>query len=67
MVNLQPDKDDKSGTKKKLDFMDKIMGVSEAEPGNKKDRGRIQEEDVKDDGYDDWKEAMLMKAVMMDF
>ena len=43
------------------------MGVSEAEPGNKKDRGRIQEEDVKDDGYDDWKEAMLMKAVMMYF
>ena len=25
----------------KLDFMDKIMGVSEAESGDKKDRGRI--------------------------
>jgi len=70
MVNLQPDKDDKSGTKKKLDFMDKIMGVSEegkensdAEPGDKKGRGRIREEDFEDDGYDDWKEAMLRKAV----
>ena len=70
MFNLQPDKDDKKGTKKKLDFMDKIMGVSEegkengeAETSDKKFRGRIKEEDFEDDGYEDWKEGMLRKAV----
>ena len=69
MTNLQPDSDDKSSTKKKLDFMDKIMGVSEEgkenseNDGGKKVRGRIREEDFEDDGYEDWKEGMLRKAV----
>ena len=71
MMNLQTDVDVKSGgTKKKLDFMDKIMGVSEAGQensetggGDRKGRGRIREEDFEDDGYDDWKEAILRKAV----
>ena len=71
MLNLQPERgEDKTGTKKKLDFMDKIMGISEdgkenseTEVGDKKGRGRIKEDDFEDDGYEDWKEAMLRKAV----
>jgi len=71
MYNLHPDKgEDKTGTKKKLDFMDKIMGISddckensESEVSEKKGRGRIKEDDFEDDGYENWKEAMLRKAV----
>jgi len=69
MHNLQPEKNDNTGTKKKLDFMDKIMGVeefkenSETEFNERRFKGRIKEDDFEDDGYEDWKEAMLRKAV----
>lgn len=70
MLNLQPEKNDNKGTKKKLDFMDKIMGVgeefkenNEKEINEKRFKGRVKEDDFEDDGYEDWKEAMLRKAV----
>jgi len=69
MSNLQTDNNDKSSTKKKLEFMDKIMGISTDSKENiengcdRKVRGRIREEDFEDDGYEEWKEGILRKAV----
>merc|ERR1712240_501574 len=69
MSNLQTDINDKSSTKKKLEFMDKIMGISTDSKENiengcdRKVRGRIREEDFEDDGYEEWKEGILRKAV----
>jgi len=69
MTSLQTDGEGKNGSKKKLDFMDKIMGVcegskenSEGDQGDRKSR-RIREEDFEDDGFEDWKEGMLRMAV----
>merc|ERR1712098_789159 len=69
MSNLQTDNNDKNNTKKKLVFMDKVMGIStdskeNDENGcNRKVRGKIREEDFEDDGYEEWKEGLLRKAV----
>ena len=67
MMKIQP-KQDKSSVKRNLDLMDKIMGASE-EKENSEDavmmtkREKIQEEDFEDDGYEEWKKAMIRKAV----
>ena len=69
MFNLQPTDNGKKGTRKKLDFMDKIMGVNDDAKENVEDetdgkvRSRVKEEDFEDDGYEDWKQMMLKKAV----
>jgi len=69
MIKLQP-KSEKSGAKRNLDLMDKIMGASMAEDKENSEntvsltkREKIQEDDFEDDGFEDWKQAMFKKAV----
>ena len=69
MIKLQP-KSEKSGAKRNLDLMDKIMGASmDEEKENSGDavsltkREKIQEDDFEDDGFEDWKQTMFQKAV----
>lgn len=68
MIKLQP-KSEKSGAKRNLDLMDKIMGASVEEKENGEiavsltKREKIQEDDFEDDGFDDWKQTMFQKAV----
>ena len=69
MIKLQP-KSEKTGAKRNLDLMDKIMGASMAEEKENSEntvsltkREKIQEDDFEDDGFEDWKQAMFKKAV----
>jgi len=71
MIKIQPKKD-KTGVKRNLDLMDKIMGASEEKENNESSglmtkREKIQEEDFEDDGYEDWKESMIRKVVDQGF
>jgi len=70
IIKLQP-KQDKSSVKRNLDLMDKIMGSTEEKEESESvamtKREKIQEEDFEDDGYEEWKESMLKKAVKQGF
>ena len=72
MIKIQP-KQDKSSVKRNLDLMDKIMGTGEGESENSSSavmmtkREKIQEEDFEDDGYEEWKAAMIRKVVDQGF
>ena len=70
IIKLQP-KQDKSSVKRNLDLMDKIMGSTEVKEESESvamtKREKIQEEDFVDDGYEEWKESMLKKAVKQGF
>ena len=72
MIKIQP-KQDKSSVKRNLDLMDKIMGTGEEEGETSAaavvmtKREKIQEEDFEDDGYEEWKDAMIRKVVDQGF
>ena len=67
MIKIQP-KQEKSSVKRNLDLMDKIMGSGEDEGENNASavvmtkREKIQEDDFEDDGYEEWKEAMIRRV-----
>ena len=69
MIKIQP-KTEKTGSKRNIDLMDKIMGVNTGESEENREntaaltkREKIQEEDFEDDGFDEWKQNMFKKAV----
>jgi len=71
MLKTQP-KQDKSGVKRNLDLMDKIMGACEEKENSEHavmmtKREKIQEDDFEDDGYEEWKQDMIRKAVERGF
>ena len=72
IIKIQP-KQDKSSVKRNLDLMDKIMGTAEEEGENTASaavmtkREKIQEDDFEDDGYEEWKEAMIRQVVDQGF
>jgi len=71
MVATAPDKKGKgSKGRKNLDLMDTIMGLDDAGEETKENkeaktviRDRIKEEDLEDDGFEDWRQAILQRAV----
>ena len=69
MLKIQP-KSEKTGVKRNLDLMDKIMGAT-ADKDDKNEvvtkREKIQEEDFEDDGFEEWKQAMFRKVVDQGF
>ena len=71
MVKAAPDaKNGPSAVKKEhQDFMEQIMGVEEEEIGRENSetkkgiRDRIKEEDFEEDGFEEWRQQILRKAV----
>lgn len=72
MIKIQP-KQDKTSVKRNLDLMDKIMGTGEGEGESSASavvmtkREKIQEEDFEDDGYEEWKDALIRQVVDQGF
>jgi len=65
MVKIQP-KSEKTGAKRNLDLMDKIMGANEDDKetgATMTKREKIQEDDFEDDGFEEWKQTMFKKVV----
>ena len=72
MLGLQP-KEEKT-VKRKLHLMEQIMvGAEEKEHEGEEEsqernvRDRLKEEEVEDDGYKEWKEEILLRAVQEGF
>ena len=69
MVAQAPDKKmGQRGEKGKnhQDFMDKIMGTGEDKENDETKKGvrqRIKEDDIEDDGFEDWRQDILRRAV----
>ena len=69
ILEVQP-KESKAGNKKQIDFMDKIMGTGEDDEHDDKPsvkRLKVQEEECEDDGFEEWREGIINKAVEMGF
>ena len=72
MLKLQP-KTEKSGSKRGLDLMDKIMGADVTGDKENQDsaaqtkREKIQEGDYDDDGFEEWKQSVFRKVIGQGF